>query len=183
MGFFRRERPIHEQLADEAGLDIDGVGDELAPTLADDKADAVDIEYDELFLVKAPHLPGEVIEFVALADGTLIMEEELPDGAPDLIADAVTAPPPYHAFAMREGGGVWRVSVRRVAVVEVPEEVAGDVVELVVNDEGRELWIDEVESEAEIPSLERFGAERFDAFDLRASRLDDTLWEVTVLPL
>jgi len=30
LGLFRRERPIHEQLADEAGLDIDGMDDELA---------------------------------------------------------------------------------------------------------------------------------------------------------
>ena len=69
MGFFRRERPIHEELADEAGLDIDGVGDEPAPTFADDDADSLDVEYDELLLVMAPHLPGEVVEFVALADG------------------------------------------------------------------------------------------------------------------
>jgi hypothetical protein len=183
LGFFRRERPIHEQLADEAGLDIDGTGDELALTPADDHAESVDVEYDELFLVEVPQLPGDVVEFVALADGTLITEEEAPDGVPGLFADAITLRPPYHAFAMRTEGDVWRVSVRRVAVVSVPEEVPGDEVEMVVNEEGRGLWIDDAESDVEIPSLERFGAERFEAFDLRASRLDETLWEVTVLPL
>ena len=111
------------------------------------------------------------------------MEEELPEGAPDPIADAVTVTPPYHAFAMRHDGDVWRVSVRRIAVVEVPEDIAGDEVELVVNEEGRGLWIDDAESDGEIPSLERFGAERFEAFELRAIRLDETLWEVTVIPL
>jgi hypothetical protein len=35
----------------------------------------------------------------------------------------------------------------------------------------------------QVPSLEEFAAQQFGSFVLRASRLDDTLWEVTVLPL
>ena len=182
MGFFRREKPIHEQLAEEAGLDIDGVGDdEIA--LAEEDADSMDLEYDEILRVEAQDLPGDVVEFVALADGTLFMEEELPTGAPDQIADAVTVPAPYHAFAAREGGDTWRVSIRRVAIVEVPEEVPGDEVEVVVDAEGRGLWIDDEEAQGEIPSLERFATERFASFNLRATRLDENLWEVTVHPL
>ena len=71
----------------------------------------------------------------------------------------------------------------RVAVVEVPEHVDGDQVDLVVNDGERNVLVDEAESRAEIPSLEDYAAQQFGSFVLRASRLDETLWEVTVLPL
>ena len=183
MGFFRREKPIHEQLADEAGLDIDGSGDERASTIPNGEAASTDLEYGEELLVEAPDLPGDVVEFVALPDESLIVEAELPEGAPDQIADVITVPAPYHAVATRENGDLWKVSVRRIAVVEVAEQVAGDYVELVVNEEGRSLSIDDVESDAEIPSLESFARQRFDSFSLSASRLDETLWEVSVLPL
>ena len=59
----------------------------------------------------------------------------------------------------------------------------GDQVDLVVNDGERRVLVDEAESRAEIPSLEDFGAQQFGSFVLRASRLDETLWEVTALPL
>ncbi len=65
----------------------------------------------------------------------------------------------------------------------MPEEVHGDEVQLVVTDETRTLLVDEAASQASIPSLEAFAAEQFGSFVVRASRLDDTLWEVTVLPL
>ena len=71
----------------------------------------------------------------------------------------------------------------RVAVVEVPEEVDGDLVDMVVNDGERKVLVDEAESRAEIPSLEDFAAQQFGSFVLHASRLDETLWEVSVLPL
>ena len=189
MGFFRRDRPIHEQLADEAGLDIDGIEDELALGQQEPQPDeeALDLDgrgdYDEVFRVDAPDVPGDSIELVALADGSLFLEEELPYGSPDAIADVVTVPPPFHAFAARERGTVWTVAVRRVAVVEVPEEIPGDEVEIVVSDDERSLLVDEVESDGEIPSLEDFGAQLFGSFVLNARRLDETLWEVTVLPL
>ena len=94
MGFFKREKPIHEQLADEAGLDIDGIGDELAsapagpapegavsvasmlfgPRVAEDLLAAHGVprqrEYDEVKSAEAPELPGDNLEFVALPDGT-----------------------------------------------------------------------------------------------------------------
>ena len=71
----------------------------------------------------------------------------------------------------------------RAQVVEVPEDVPGDKVDIAVSDETRALTVDDVESTAQIPSLEDFAAGQYDSFVLHASRLDDTLWEVTVLPL
>ena len=43
--------------------------------------------------------------------------------------------------------------------------------------------VDDEESRVEIPSLETFASQQFGSFVLRASRLDDLLWEVTVIPL
>ena len=46
MGFFRRDRPIHEQLAEEAGLDIDGIDDELALGQQEPPPDEVALDID-----------------------------------------------------------------------------------------------------------------------------------------
>ena len=69
----------------------------------------------------------------------------------------------------------------RVTVVEVPEDVPGDKVDVVVNPEGeRTVRVDDVETKVAVPSLEQFAAQQFGSFVLRASRLDDTLWEVSL---
>jgi hypothetical protein len=75
------------------------------------------------------------------------------------------------------------VAALRVDVVDVPEDVAGDKVDVVVNDGERTILVDDAQTDAEVPSLEQFAAQQFGSFVLHASRLDDTLWEVTVLPL
>ena len=90
---------------------------------------------------------------------------------------------PYHAFAVRQEGAIWTIAVRRVSVVEVPEEIPGDEVDMAVNEGERAVRVDGTELDGEIPSLEDFATQQFGSFVLRASRLDETLWEVTVLPL
>jgi hypothetical protein len=199
LGLFRRERPIHEQLADEAGLDIDGMDDELAVAASDPSLGtrnqvpndllAVhgiprDREWDAVASAEAPDLPGEELEYVALEDGTLIVDDDLPDGALSPLADALEGQirAPYHGWAFWRADDVWTVAAKRVQVVEVPED-AGDEVALSVNNGSRSLMIDGAESRADVPSLETFAGQQYGSFVLRASRLDDTLWEVTVLPL
>lgn len=196
MGFFRRERPIHEQLADEAGLDIDGLGDELASAPAQDHSPMPsdllsahgiprDREWDAVASAMAPDLPGEELEYVALADGTLVVDDDIPDGALTPLADALEGQisPPYHGYAFWQQDDVWAVAAKRVQIVEVPEDVPGDEVELAVHEGSRSTVVDGEESRAEIPSLETFASQQFGSFVLRASRLDDLLWEVTVIPL
>jgi len=200
LGFFRRERPIHEQLADEAGLDIDGVGDELAAGAAGESpqtrvpmpSDLLAVhgiprerEWDAVASAQAPDLPGEELEYVALADGTLVVDEDVPDGSLSPLADALEAQisPPYHGYAFWQEDDVWAVAAKRVQIVEVPEDVPGDEVELAVNEGARSMVVDGEESGAEIPSLETFASHQFGSFVLRAGRLDDLLWEVTVIPL
>ena len=200
MGIFRRERPIHEQLADEAGLDIDGIDDELAMAANDPAlvtrvhvpSDLLavhgiprDREWDAVASAEAPDLPGEELEYVALEDGTLIVDDDLPDGALSPLADALEGQirAPYHGWAFWQGDDVWAVAAKRVQVVEVPEDVPGDEVSMSVNNGSRSVMVDGADSHAELPSLETFAGQQYGSFALHASRLDDTLWEVTVLPL
>jgi hypothetical protein len=194
LGFFRRERPIHEQLAREGGLDFARDLADLSPREPIDPRhpfwQVVGIhgiprerEWDGVASAEAPGLPGDEIEFVALADGSIVVDEDVPDGTVAPLADALSLPPPYHAFALRQDADVWSVAAKRVQVVEVPEEVDGDEIQLVVSDESMTLLVDDLPSSATVPSLEAFAAEQFGSFVVRASRLDDLLWEVTVIPL
>ena len=200
MGFFKRERPIHEPLAAEAGLDIDGLADVLATGGAGERLQTrvptpTDLlvahgiprerEWDAVASAQAPDLAGEELEFVALADGTLVVDEDVPDGSLAPLAEALESQisPPYHGYAFWQQDDVWAVAAKRIHVVEVPEDVPGDEVELAMNDGARSTVVDGEESGAEIPSLETFASQQFGSFVLRASRLDDLLWEVTVIPL
>lgn len=194
MGFFRRERPIHQQLAREGGLDYARDLADLSPREPIDPRhpfwQVVGIhgiprerEWDAVASAEAPGLPGDEVEFVVLPDGSLVVDEDVPDGTLAPLADALSLPAPYHAFGLRQDADVWSVAAKRVQVAEVPEHVEGDEIQLVVTDETRTLVVDDMPSSASIPSLEAFAAEQFGSFVLRASRLDDLLWEVTVIPL
>jgi len=194
LGFLRRERPIHQQLAKEGGLDFPRDVADLAPREPIDPRhpfwQVVGIhgiprerEWDAVASAEAPGLPGDEVEFVALEDGSLVVDEDVPDGTLGPLADALSLPAPYHAFGLRQEADIWTVAARQVHVLEVPEEVDGDELQLVVTDETRTLLVDDLPSSVPVPSFEAFAAEQFGSFVLRASRLDDLLWEVTVIPL
>jgi hypothetical protein len=194
LGFFRRERPIHQQLAREGGLDYARDLSDLSPREPIDPRhpfwQVVGIhgiprerEWDAVASAESPGLPGDEVEFVALEDGSLVVDEDVPEGTVEPLADALSLTAPYHAFGLRQDADVWSVAAKRVQVVEVPEHVGGDELQLAVTDETRTLLVDDLPSSASVPSLEAFAAEQFGSFVVHASRLDDTLWEVTVLPL
>ena len=197
MGLFRRGEPIHEKLAREGGLDLPrGVNEAAGPLPALDPQHPLwqvagihgiprVREWDAVTSAVAPDLPGDETDFVALVDGTIFTDDDLPDDALPPLADALDGlvEAPYHALGLRQEGSLWSVAAMRVTVLEVPEVIDGDMVELAVNEGERTIRVDEAESRTPIPSLEAFAAQQFGSFVLRASRLDDTLWEVTVLPL
>jgi len=194
LGFFRRERPIHQQLAREGGLDYARDLSDLSPREPIDPRhpfwQVVGIhgiprerEWDAVASAESPGLPGDEVEFVALEDGSLVVDEDVPDGTVEPLADALSLQAPYHAFGLRQDADVWSVAAKRIQVVEVLEHVDGDELQLAVTDESRTLLLDDLPSSAPVPSLEAFAAEQFGSFVVHASRLDDTLWEVTVLPL
>ena len=196
MGLFRRGEPIHEKLAREGGLDLPrGVNESTGPPMIDPRHPIWQVagihgiprvrEWDAVTNAEAPELPGGETDFVALADGTIFTDDDLPDDALIPLADALEnlVEAPYHALALKQDGDVWSVAAMRVIVLEVPEDIAGDKVELVVNEDERTIRVDDAVARVDLPTLEAFAAEQFGSFVLRATRLDDTLWEVTVHPL
>ena len=100
-------------------------------------------------------LPGTELHFVALPDGTLLVDEDIPDGALEPLAEAVEQrlQPPYRAVGVRRGERVWAVAAVRPEIRELLGE-EGDEVERV--EEG---------------------------VVLRGRRLDGDLWEVEEAPL
>ncbi|MDQ3065724.1 MAG: hypothetical protein M3R12_01035 [Actinomycetota bacterium] len=152
MGFFRRDKPLHERLAKEADLDI-GRQPETPSAftgfLHDHLTDAVGIhgvarsrQWETVTTVDA-ELPGDAVNFVALPDGTLVVEEDVPDGALVPLAEAVEAAinPPYRAEGVRRDERAWAVGAKRIRVAAYPNEEV-DAFELVEDNEvvlGRRL--------------------------------------------
>lgn len=150
MGLFGRDKPLHERLAEEGDLDL---GDERRPrtpsrlsglmhVFADGFLSAPPDEFGrpspfgEVALHGVPRarqwdvvasaeaeLPGDEVHFTALPDGTLIVDEDVPDGSLTPLAEAIelTIAPPYAAEGVRRGEAVWAVGARRIRVREFPE--------------------------------------------------------------
>ena len=111
---------------------------------------------------------------------TLIVDEDEPDGSVAPLADAIeaTLELPYRAEGRRQSGDVWSVGAVRVDVVELPEDVVGDSIELTSVGGTRELTVDGNASTAELPLLDEIGARRGSDYVLRAERLTSTTWVV-----
>lgn len=141
MGLFRRSKPLHEQLAEEADLDI---GREKRPPsafsgflheLAGDTVGIHGVARPRVWDVVASaeaDLPGDEVHFAALPDGTLVVDEDVPDGALLPLAEAVeaTVQAPYRAEGVRREERVWAVGARRIEVRAFPGQ-EGDELELV----------------------------------------------------
>ena len=149
MPFFRKSRPLHEQLAEQAGLDI-GAPERstssaagVMPPDAFGKAPHGEVafhglhrprEWDTVASARS-ELPGDEIHFTALPDGTLLVEEDVPDGSLASLAEAVEASvqPPYRAEGVRRSEGIWAVAAKRIEVRAFPGH-DGDELELVEDD-------------------------------------------------
>ena len=153
---FWRRRPLHRELAERAGL-----------------ADGLDLPQ-----ASAPSLPADEIHFVALPDGTLVLDEDEEPGTIGPLADAVESriQAPYRAEAVRRSDAEWAVAARRIEVVEL-EDLQGDEAELVVTREGHVLRVDGRTMLGSAPSLERVGRGRGSEYVVRARRVDGNLWE------
>jgi hypothetical protein len=183
--FWRRRKALHEDLAEGTGLlDWDStyeMGGLFKGTL-DVLHGGRPRRWDAVATAEAPGLESDELEFTALPDGTLLVDEELAEGALSPLADAleqsVTAP--YRARAVRGEGDIWGVAANRIDVIEVPEEVDGDTVSLVVQGDERTLLIDDRPGWSDVPTLEAFALQRHREFVLHAERLDGDLWSVRV---
>lgn len=198
MKLFGRRRPLHRELADEAGLSLgDGSSRPAHPSAAPPGWDGEQRgepgihgvprarRWDAVVTTEAPGLRGDTVHFVTLADGTVVVEEDEPEAAIAPLADALEArlAPPYRAEAVRREASLWGVAGRRITVVSEPG-LRGEEAELVLTSSGWDLTVDGHHRLAHVPALEavgRAGSSR-DAV-VRASRLDGDLWEVEAAPL
>lgn len=191
MGFLRREEPLHEKLAREGGLDFPRAVHDLAGPLdprhpfwqvAGIHGVARAREWDAVVAAEAPELPGDELDFVVLEDGTLVVDEDLPDEALSPLADALdqALEPPYHGYAHRREGDVWVAAAIVVDVIEVPEEIGADAIEIVARDGEHMTVVGGELTNRRIESLEALAEEDFQSYFLEASRIDARLWEVTV---
>jgi hypothetical protein len=178
VGLFRR-KPLHERLAEEGGLvEKAPAGPLFTGVIPETGIHGVPRErqYDAVVTAEAPDLEGESALFVALEDGSLLVEEGEGDLTP--LADAIETEVarPYRATAIRRGAGTWAVAGHGLRVVELPEP-GGDEVELVLRGDEKTLVVDGNRSFGTIPELEALA----DGDSVvRATRLDGTLWEVRV---
>jgi hypothetical protein len=174
---FRRREPLHVRLAREGGVSL-GDRDATRPSW-----DTVGIhglhrarEWDVVATADAPGLDGDRAAFVALEDGTIVVEDG-PEGV-DHLANAVeqALSAPYRAEAVRRDGDLWAVAARAIELVRLPG-VLGEEIELAQRGEERSLVVDGLPSFGSIPALERRDSV------VRARRVDGDLWELTVDPL
>ena len=135
--------------------------------------------WDAVATTSAPELRGDRVHLVSLADGTLIVEEDEPDGALTPLADAVDRmlAPPYKAEGVRRSGDTWAIAASRIALVELPG-LAGDEVELAATREGHVLKVDGQTTLGRATALERLGEAEGTEYVVRARRVDGDLWEV-----
>jgi hypothetical protein len=177
MGLFRRES-LHERLAREGGLV------EASPRATWDEVGIHGIarvrEWDVVVTAVAPEVAGDTVDFVALADGTLVIEEEQGDATLEPLADAVEQrlEPPYRARGARQTDVLWAVSARRIEIAQF--ESKGERIELTETADGKALRIDSMPAFGSIPALQQLGEAAGPAYAVHAERLDADLWEVRI---
>ena len=180
MGLFRR-KPLHQRLAEEGGLVERSTVPLFTGVIPETGIHGIPRErqYDAVAATEAPDAAGDSARFVALGDGSLVIEEG--DGDLTALADAIEheIARPYRATAVRRSETTWAVAAHGLRVIELPEP-GGDAIELALRGDNKTLVVDGNRSFGTLPELE--GLADGDAV-IRADRLDGTLWEVRVDPL
>ena len=144
-------------------------------------------EWDLVTSVEAPELRGDRIGFVALADGTLVTDDDVPDepdGALSPVADAVerVLAPPYRAAAVRHDETLWGVGAVRIRLVQLPS-LDGDQAELISNGSDPVLTVDGRSVRTRVRQLEEVGEREGEEYVVRCVRVDGDLWQVDALAL
>ena len=139
--------------------------------------------WDAVASAHAPDLTGESVTFTALEDGTLVLEQDVPDGALAPVADAIEQmlPPPYRAAAAKNEGDVWTAVAESVQIVEL-QDIDAEEIDLTVVDGERTLTVGGEVTIRSLPALDVL-AEEHDSVALHAERVDGQLYAVDVFPL
>ena len=142
-------------------------------------------EWDAVTTVAAAGMPGDEVVFVALGDGRLIEEV---GAAADLesLAKALGASlsAPYRASAVRHEE-VWAVGGYAIDVVRLEPDPEGDDLELTWDGETLALAADGIPVDVgRAKALEEVASGReAGPYAARATRLDGSLFELSIFPL
>ena len=142
-------------------------------------------EWDAVASAEGEGTPGDEVEFVALPDGTFVLESERArDPAPFAAALGESIDAPYRALAVRRPD-VWAVGAVAIEVEQLHPDPRGDELELTWNGSDLALAIDQLPADpSQASSLQRIAEARVEgAYAAHAHRLRADLWEVSVLAL
>jgi hypothetical protein len=142
-------------------------------------------EWDAVATAEVDGIPGDEVEFVALRDGTFVVESGgTVDPTPfaDALGDDVERP--FRALAVRRPG-VWAVGAVSIEVDRLAPDPRGNELELTWNGSTLELTIDDVPAEpGRAEALQRIATSRVAGpYAAHAHRLRDDVWELSVLAL
>jgi hypothetical protein len=139
--------------------------------------------WDAAVAAHAPAVTGDSVTFTVLADGTLVVTEDIPDGSLSPVADALEemVSPPYRAAAARNEGDTWTAVAESVRIVQLPG-IDADEIELTVVDGERTLKLGDESTIRPLAPLDAL-AEEHESVALHAERVDGDLFAVDVFPL
>ncbi len=129
--------------------------------------------------VEAPELPTETLTFVALEDGTLVVDDDIPEGSATPLAEGVESQlgRPYEAAAVRVDEGVWVVAASEVLIAA---GASGDGERAELTRVGDEITAtvdgSRVAFDAAPAGLVELLDEASGDVAITAERLDDTAW-------
>jgi len=201
---FRRKETLNERLMREAGLESAPVeptqateagraeleeswfGDRalsLFERLSGEVTAARPRRWDAVVSAEAPEVAGQEVEFVALPDGSLFVDDEQGEGDLTPLADAVETQiaAPYRARGVRRRNDVWAVAARKIQVATFKAD--GEEIELTEHDGVRTLTVDGAQAFGSVSELEEIGRRESGSFVVRARRLEGDTWEVWADPL
>jgi len=188
VGFFRRRKPLHERLLEQAGLEPPAHEDPR-PVVGGTREPGVHgvarrREWDAVATVQVPELRGDEVTFDVLPDRTVLVDEEEGDAELAPLADAIEREldPPYRARAVRRGSELWAVAARSIEVLRLPER-DGEAIELTKSGDEHTLTVDATREFGTVPELDAFASQRHADYVVRAERLDGDWWEVRIDPL
>jgi len=142
-------------------------------------------EWDAVATAEVDGIQEDEVEFVALPDGTFVVESEgRVDPAPFAHALGDDVELPFRALAVRRPG-MWAVGAVSIEAVRLDPDPRGNELALTWNESTLELTIDGVPAEpSRGEALQRIAASRVaGAYAARARRLQDDVWELSVLAL
>ncbi|HEX9415141.1 MAG TPA: hypothetical protein VF895_00370 [Gaiellaceae bacterium] len=186
MPLFRR-KPLHERLARQGVLDAQ----EPQPVDTTPRWGEAGIHgvsrprrWDAVVMAQAPDLQGDSVQFVVLSDGSVLLDEEIPEEAVEPIVEEFDelVEPTYRVEAVRRHEDVWAAAAKRIEVAELPN-AQGEELSLTMQDGSRTLLVDGRPEFGSVPALERIAGERYESYVALGTRLDADLWEVRITPL